>query len=312
MQVNSLKWYLMVMRIPYVRVSGKLLNRSTGQIIPASANPTIWIDNATSDSVKFDSRTGSYSMNISHGQKYSLLGKANKHESGPAILDLTNVEEFQEINFDLYLETEKMVTVTGLVLDKNSGKGFVPASKVNVIFGGLSAIPATMDALTSRVEIHLAPGSSYTISASAPNCVPVYDAIDLTNSSRGATITRDLTLATIEVGQAVRLNNIFFESGKAVLKKESFPELDRVYDFLKQNESIKVEIAGHTAMSAMPPSTRASPKRTEAVAAYVIKKGIVKDRLQSEGYGMTKPVTSNATKEGKAQNRRVEFMVLGK
>ena len=309
----TLKKDLVVLPLPYVKVSGKLLERSTNTIIPPSFNPILLIDNAPSDSIKYDKQTGIYSMNINHGQKYSLLAKADKHESSPSPLDLTTLDEYQEINFDLYLESEKMVTVSGLVMDKNSGKPFTPASKINVVFTGASPIAATIDTLTSKFEVHLQPGSSYAISASAPNCVPVYESIDLTSTNRGTKVNRDITLATIEVGQAVRLNNIFFESGKAVLKKESFPELDRVFDFLKQNEAIKVEIAGHTDnVGNAAFNVNLSKARAEAVAAYVIKKGIAKERLQSQGYGMTKPVTSNATKEGKAQNRRVEFMVLGK
>jgi outer membrane protein OmpA-like peptidoglycan-associated protein len=309
----TLKKDLMVLPLPYVKVSGKLLDRSSNTIISPSHNPIILLDNATSDSIKYDKQTGIYSLNINHGQKYSLLPKADKHESVAAPLDLTAINEYQEINLDLFLESEKLVTVTGIVMDKNSSKPFAPASKINVVFTGPSPVAATIDTLTSKYEVRLQPGSSYAISASAPNCVPVYESIDLTNASRGATVNRDLTLATIEVGQAVRLNNIFFESGKAVLKKESFPELDRVYDFLKQNEAIKVEIAGHTDNVGNAAFNQTLSKaRAEAVAAYVIKKGIAKERLQAQGYGMTKPVATNATKEGKAQNRRVEFMVLGK
>ncbi len=312
-EFTKLKKDLTVTPIPYVHVTGKLLIRASGQVVPASANAKILIDNAESDSIKFDSKTGTYSLNINHGQKYALLAKATKHESAPATLDLSGIDEFQEINLDLYLETEKLVTVTGLVSDKKTGKGFKPASKVNVVFTGASTFAASLDTITSRYEIHLQPGSSFAISASAPNCVPVYEAVDLSTIERGSTITKDLVLATVEVGQAVRLNNIFFESGKAVLKKESFPELDRVYDFLSQNEAIKIELGGHTDnVGNAAFNMGLSKSRAEAVATYIVKKGIAKDRLQSKGYGMTKPVTSNATKAGQAQNRRVEFVILGK
>lgn len=312
-EFTTIKKDLMVLPLPYVKVSGKLLERSSNTMVSPSYNPTILLDNATTDSIKYDKQTGIYSLKINHGQKYSLLPKANRHESSPAPLDLTTIAEYQEINLDLYLESERMVTVSGIVMDKKSGKPFTPASKINVVFTGASPVAATIDTLTSQFEVHLQPGSSYAINASAPNCVPVYESINLTSASRGSKVNHDITLATIEVGQAVRLNNIFFESGKAVLKKESFPELDRVYDFLKQNEAIKVEIAGHTDNVGNATINQALSKaRAEAVATYVIKKGIAKERLQAKGYGMTKPLASNATKEGKAQNRRVEFMVLGK
>jgi len=115
------------------------------------------------------------------------------------------------------------------------------------------------------------------------------------------------------VGEAVRLNNIFFESGKAALKKESFPELNKVFDFLSQNPTIRIEIDGHTdnlGNAAFNLSLSAS--RAKAVSDYLAKKGIAKDRLESKGYGSTKPVASNAYNAGRAQNRRVEFVILGK
>ena len=312
-EFTKLKRDLVVNPIDYVHVKGKVLNRSTLELIPSSANAKILVDYAEFDSLKYDNQTGIYSMNISHGKKYSLTTKADKFESTTAALDLSAVDEFQEINLDLFLETVKLVTVSGLILDKKTSKGFKPASKIQVAFTGATTIAATIDTVASRYEIHLQPGSNYNISTSAPNCVPVYDVLDLTSASLGSTLTKDLTLATIEVGQAVRLNNIFFESGKAVLKKESFPELDRVYDFLAQNPAITIEISGHTDnVGNAAFNLTLSKSRAESVANYVIKKGTAKERLHSKGYGMTKPVVSNTTKDGKAQNRRVEFVILGK
>jgi outer membrane protein OmpA-like peptidoglycan-associated protein len=312
-EFTKLKKDLVVNPIDYVHVKGKVLNRSTLEVIPSSANAKILVDNAEFDSLKYDSQSGTYSMNISHGKKYSLTTKGDKFESTTAVLDLSSVDEFQEINQDLFLETVKLVTVSGLILDKKTSKGFKPASKIQVTFSGVATIAAMIDTVTSRYEIHLQPGSNYNISTSAPNCVPVYEVMDLTSASRGSTLTKDLTLATIEVGQAVRLNNIFFESGKAVLKKESFPELDRVNDFLTQNPAITIEISGHTDnVGNAAFNLGLSKSRAEAVMTYIIKKGIAKDRMQAKGYGMTKPVATNATKDGKAQNRRVEFTILGK
>jgi outer membrane protein OmpA-like peptidoglycan-associated protein len=312
-ELSTLKKDLIVNPIEYVHVKGKVLNRSTLEPIPSSANVKILVDNAEFDSLKFDSQSSTYSMNINHGKKYSLITKGDKFESTTAALDLSAVDEFQEINFDLFLETVKLVTVSGLILDKKTSKGFKPAAKIQVTFSGPTTVAASIDTVTSRYEIHLQPGSNYNISTSAPNCVPVYDVINLVSASRGSALTKDLVLATIEVGQAVRLNNIFFESGKAVLKKESFPELDRVHDFLTQNAAITIEISGHTDnVGNAAFNLGLSKSRAEAVMNYIIKKGIAKDRMQAKGYGMTKPVASNATKEGKAQNRRVEFTILGK
>ena len=126
-------------------------------------------------------------------------------------------------------------------------------------------------------------------------------------------VFKDLTIVPIEVGQSIRINNIFFETGKAALKHESFSELDRVAKFLRDNPEIKIEIGGHTDNVGKEASNlRLSQARADAVASYIISRGAAATNVISKGYGLTKPIASNATVIGKAQNRRVEFTILDK
>jgi outer membrane protein OmpA-like peptidoglycan-associated protein len=304
---------LVVMPLPYVHLTGRVLNRASGEVISPSVNLSFFIDGLPADSIKYNSANSTYEINIRHGKSYSLQAKADRYNSSPATLDLTAIEEFQEMNFDLYLEGERLVSVTGLVTDKKTGKPFSPASHVQLLFAGVTNSIASIDTLTSQYRVSLQPGGSFAITVTAPGCLPTYETVDLTSAARGTTVTKDLFIAPVEVGQAVRLNNIFFESGHATLKKESFPELDKVYEFLNQNPTIKIEIGGHTDnVGNATFNLTLSGSRAKAVVTYLTKKGISADRMQSKGYGMTKPVTSNATKAGKAQNRRVEFVILGK
>jgi outer membrane protein OmpA-like peptidoglycan-associated protein len=206
-----------------------------------------------------------------------------------------------------------MVTVTGLVTGKKSGTKFEPASKIQIVFVGQTSVIAPVDTTSGQYEIYLQPGVNYAITVTAPDCLPTYESIDLSGASRGSTVNKNLELAKVEVGEAVRLNNIFFGSGHSTLKKESFPELDKVYEFLSQNPSIKIEISGHTDNTGNAAfNMMLSGNRAKAVTDYLTKKGIDSGRLQSKGYGITKPVASNATNAGRAQNRRVEFVILGK
>ena len=304
---------LVVTPLPYVQVTGRVLDRNTEQPVSASFNPHVFVDGLEPDSLQFDSRTSTYVIKLNHGKFYSLQAKASRYESKPANLDLLAVNEYQEINFNLYVETEKMVTVKGLVTGKKSGTKFEPASKVQIVFVGQTSVVAPIDTTTAQYEIYLQPGVNYAITVTAPDCLPTYEAINLSGVSRGSTITKNLVLAKVEVGEAVRLNNIFFESGHSALKKESFPELDKVYEFLSQNPSLKIEISGHTDNTGNAAfNMMLSGNRAKAVASYLTKKGIAVERLQSKGYGITKPVASNATNAGRAQNRRVEFVILGK
>ena len=103
--------------------------------------------------------------------------------------------------------------------------------------------------------------------------------------------------------------NIYFDFDKATIKPESEPILDEVSDFLKANPNMKMEVQGHTdSKGTAAYNLKLSDRRAAAVKAYLVKDEAIKsDRLTTKGYGLTKPVASNDTEEGRAKNRRVEF-----
>ncbi len=108
----------------------------------------------------------------------------------------------------------------------------------------------------------------------------------------------------------INLKNVFFETGSAALKGESFVELDKLVNILKGNSGFNVEIAGHTDNVGTPASNKTlSEQRALSVVKYLVDHGIGAERLSGVGYGDTKPVADNATAEGKAQNRRTEFII---
>ena len=111
----------------------------------------------------------------------------------------------------------------------------------------------------------------------------------------------------------MRLNNIFFATGKATLRDESFPELNRIAISMQENKTLAIELGGHTDNTGSAEfNINLSQERADTVREYLIGKGIEPDRIASKGYGETKPVAKNDTPEGQQQNRRVEFKILKK
>ena len=103
---------------------------------------------------------------------------------------------------------------------------------------------------------------------------------------------------------------VYFETAKAVIMARSYPILNAVYDVLKGNPDIKVSIEGHTDSQGSDSSNLdLSKRRAASVRAYLVKKGIADQRLASNGYGEAKPIADNATSAGRAQNRRVDFII---
>ncbi|MFQ3575285.1 MAG: OmpA family protein [Cytophagales bacterium] len=103
---------------------------------------------------------------------------------------------------------------------------------------------------------------------------------------------------------------VYFETGKDVLKKESFKALNELLDILKSDTNLECEIDGHTDNVGDPAKNkRLSQDRADAVKNYLIVKGIDSSRLKAIGFGEEKPKADNNTKEGQAKNRRVEFIL---
>lgn len=152
----------------------------------------------------------------------------------------------------------------------------------------------------------------YIITASAEGYLSAVDSVWI-NDREVTPVTKDIVLQPIEVGVTVRLKNIYFDFDKTTLKDESFPELNKVVDFLKQNPSVEIEISGHTDNKGSDQYNETlSQGRSESVVNYLISQGIDSFRLSAHGYGEAKPIDTNDSEDGRANNRRVEFTVLKK
>lgn len=117
----------------------------------------------------------------------------------------------------------------------------------------------------------------------------------------------------IEEGVAsIKMENIYFETSKYDLLPESYTELDKLVGILKKNPTITINIQGHTdAEGGATDNQVLSENRASAVRDYIVNQGIAEKRLMSEGFGLTKPKADNNTEEGRQENRRVEFVVVG-
>ena len=107
------------------------------------------------------------------------------------------------------------------------------------------------------------------------------------------------------------MNNIFFEFNEATLTEGSLTELLKVIHFLTINPDTKIHISGHTDDQGSDDyNMELSDKRAETVKSTMISMGITAERLESKGLGESMPITDNSSPEGKANNRRVEFVKL--
>ncbi len=128
------------------------------------------------------------------------------------------------------------------------------------------------------------------------------------------TIKNNVALQKMEslnekVGKAIVMEGITFVVGNANLTSEAKELLNSLANALKENPALEIQINGHTDNTGSAKKNKELSKaRAQSVKNYFIELGIESQRLTSEGYGSEKPMATNATKEGKAKNRRVEFV----
>lgn len=170
---------------------------------------------------------------------------------------------------------------------------------------------ARANGIDGTYRISLPYGKNYGFLAKVDGFYAVNQNIDLSNDSVFKELQVNLELTPIEKGAVIRLNNLFFDTGKWDLKPSSYSELNRLVKIMNENKLMKIEISGHTDNVGSNESNQVlSENRAKAVVQYLVSQGIEATRLKAKGYGELSPIQTNDTPEGRTQNRRVEFKIL--
>lgn len=228
-----------------------------------------------------------------------------------------NNADIYRVKLPILRKPEAWVTVRGKIVDNETGKPIAAKVIYERLPEGQETGIAQTNPETGEYEIRLPGGSLYGIRAEAPNKISESQSLDLTGVTEDRTVDiRDFTLANIRVAAieedvTIVLNNVFFDFDKAVLKRESFPELNRIAEVMKERPDMQIEISGHTdSMGPESYNQTLSQRRARAVVTYLAEKGINTGRLKVEYFGESKPIDTNETSEGRSKNRRVEFKIL--
>lgn len=200
----------------------------------------------------------------------------------------------------------------GAVADKLTGK---PLAATVILTEN-----ATLDSLTS---VKTDSAGNFTLMLPTKGLVSInvlregylfYGKDILTDSTASKLNVRQrIELSPIVVGGTLTLNNIYFETGKWDLLKQSYAECERLTMFMRINPTVKIRLNGHTDNSgAREDKVTLSLNRANAVKDYLVKHGIEAKRMEVKGWGMYRPIADNNTAEGRMKNRRVEVEVTAK
>jgi OOP family OmpA-OmpF porin len=214
------------------------------------------------------------------------------------------------------LEIERpdpVVLVSGNVYNKKTGEPLSASLLYETLPEGTEAGNAISNPADGAFKIVLPFDKNYLIRASADKFFAQSENLNLDSLVKAGykEIHKDLYLVPIEIGQVVRLNNVFFDFDKWDLRAESHLELNRVVKLLTENPSIVIQISAHTdSRGSDEYNFKLSDNRARSVMEYILSKGISADRISSKGYGETIPVATNDTDDGRQLNRRVEFKII--
>lgn len=199
-------------------------------------------------------------------------------------------------------DTKAWMQVSGVFTAKGGERfmtigNFYPASQSNVV---------DLDSLT-----YLLPGAYYYIDDVSVTCLGCSeDSKPEADTARGVAEITMTYADTLKVGSTFVLHNIFFDFDKATLLQQSYNELHNLLAILQSHPMMKIEICGHTdGHGSIDYNQRLSENRAKAVVDYLVSHGIDVRRLSYKGFGKSKPIDTNTTEEGRAKNRRVEFVI---
>ena len=204
-----------------------------------------------------------------------------------------------------------VVTVTGKVLDEN-GKPVEATIRWEDIDKLKEVGTAKTDPATGEYFIALPVGRYYAYYADVRGYYSSVNYLDLTAAKAFKQMTTDVNIVSVDElknsGKSIKIENIFFDSGKYDLKEASYGALNFMLKFMNDNPDILVEINAYTDnIGSDKYNLTLSENRAASVVSYLLGKGIDKSRLFPVGHGKDGPVASNDTEEGRALNRRVEF-----
>ena len=228
------------------------------------------------------------------------------------IASIANPVKDKSIAKQIEVEVRNLTVFKGKVLDLITKEAIQADIIITDNTTGKEYIQLSSNSSSGKFLISLPSGKNYGITVSSDGYLFHSENFDIPKGEAYNLVEKDILLMYIDIGSKIALRNVFFDIGKSIVKEDSFPELDRLVSLMEQLPNLVVELSGHTDNTGSEVlNNRLSQKRAEAVVEYLIDKGIDKKKLTAKGYGSSMPTSSNETLEGRQDNRRTEFEIIG-
>ena len=262
-----------------------------------------WFNWSTPENIGEPVNTGGFDAYYAIGNADTLVFTTRAHMSADGgHLDIYTLQRI--------IEKKAKINLVVMASDLKTGDVIANAG-VTILQDTDSLSLSDTDPAEENFETQLPAPGYYYVNAKAEGYFAGKDSLAIPFVQEDTTIYKTLFLKPLEVGVSVRLNNIFFDFDKTVLRPESYPELDKVVTLLKENPGLYIEIGGHTDDKGSDDyNEELSQGRAEAVRSYITSNWIAAERVTAKGYGESKPEVPNDNDDNRQINRRVEFTIL--
>lgn len=230
---------------------------------------------------------------------------ASDREGGFGFLDLYSFELYEKAR------PEVVTYMKGKVFSSEDKKPLKAKFELLDLKTGEVVYGSESDGKTGEFLVGLPINREYALNVSKDGFLFYSENFSLKEQKDAKPVLKDVAMVPIKKDERVVLKNIFFATGSFELLDESNVELKKLISFLEKNPSLKIQINGYTDnVGSDVDNQKLSENRAKSVYQYLIDKGIKNDRLAYKGFGEAEPIDTNDTEEGRANNRRTEFIIL--
>lgn len=259
--------------------------------------------------------TGRVSVKTVGGQppyayKWSYEGATDKEISGlsPGLYQVTITDAAGKSTFASGIVSGSPELSIVATADSKASDKLASDAKASVkISGGVAPFSVQWGNGTSSTEV-----SNLTEGIHTVRVIDNNGCIATTNITIEADkVLKSLDIATLTLGQTIRVDKLYFLADSATIQPASFAVLEEIYEFLSAHENVIIEVGGHT--NSLPEDEycdRLSTSRAQNIALYLYGRGIPESRITFKGYGKRQPIATNQTVEGRRRNQRVEIKIV--
>ncbi|MFN3874483.1 MAG: OmpA family protein, partial [Flavobacteriales bacterium] len=260
---------------------------------------------------------GEYTFSVAKGRIYRIAAKVKGRHEGEQHLSTTGIERELIATRDIHLVSDAGVWLRGAVRSAD-GMGFVSGAKVCAVNLSSFSSDCRLTGPGGDVSMRLQSNEEFEVVIEKPG----YFSISMPLSTIGMRTgvidlgqARDLVLEEIVPGLPIALKHIRWAEGSSDLDPRARGELDLLANRLKANPTVVVEVGVHSdARGDAKREQDLCQRRADAIAAYLARKGVAKERVKARGFGATRLLNHCApgvqcTEEEHAVNRRVEYTV---